>query len=53
MHDLPNLKPKIDLELEQMARRAERGKNIDSNVREGKTTAAFGELLQAKREDIL
>ncbi len=53
VHDLPNLKPKIDLELEQMTRRAERGKNIDSNVRESQTAAAFGELLQAKREDIL
>ncbi|HKF39174.1 MAG TPA: nucleotidyltransferase domain-containing protein, partial [Ktedonobacteraceae bacterium] len=43
----------IDLELEQVLRRAEREQNLDSNVRESKTAAAFEELLQAKREDIL
>jgi uncharacterized protein len=51
--DLPNLKPKIDAELERIARRVERRKNINSRVGKSKTAAAYRELLQVKREDIL
>jgi uncharacterized protein with HEPN domain/predicted nucleotidyltransferase len=51
-HDLPNLKPKIDAELDRMAKRAKHSKNIDS-IRKSKTAVAFRKLLQSKREDIL
>jgi uncharacterized protein len=52
-HDLPNLKPKIDAELGRITSRVEHRKNVESKASKNKTAVAFGELLQAKREDIL
>jgi uncharacterized protein with HEPN domain/predicted nucleotidyltransferase len=52
-HDLPHLKPQIDVELGRMASRAELRKSTESKASKNKTAVAFRELLQAKREDIL
>lgn len=52
-HDLPKLKPQIDAELGRMTARSEHRKSIESKVSKRKAAVAFGELLQAKREDIL
>ena len=52
-HDLPNLKPKINAELDRITRRTERSKNINSKSRKTKTAATFEGLLRAKREEIL
>lgn len=52
-HDLPNLKPKIDVELERLASRPKQRINTGTKVSKNKSAIAFRELLQAKREDIL
>jgi uncharacterized protein len=52
-HDLPNLKPQIDAELDRMTSRAELRKSLESKVSKNKTSASYRALLQAKREDIL
>jgi predicted nucleotidyltransferase/uncharacterized protein with HEPN domain len=52
-HDLPNLKPKIDVELGRLTSKSKQRKNIESKVIKNKSAIAFRDLLQAKREDIL
>lgn len=51
--DIPDLKSKIDSALDELISPKEGGKKRDTIAGKSEAARAFGELLQAKREDIL
>lgn len=51
--DIPDLKSKIDLALDELISPKKGTRKRDTVAGKSKTTRAFGELLQSKREDIL
>ena len=51
--DIPDLKSKIDSALDELISPKEGTRKRDTVAGKSKTTRAFGELLQSKREDIL